>query len=163
MTPAPIASRLASGSEASASARPSTKPSNSGRVRQPRHQLPGDIDCELGRPVGGGGRFGGSRAANFGLGCGAQLFDLGAGGGESGQALGFGLGGGPPQNLIPSGLDSGSFRLGGFARRDRLGFRRLGVVEQLRRRRAPLLDDRHDRAKQEPAQDPDEDENVDGL
>ncbi len=71
--------------------------------------------------------------------------------------------GGLAQHVVPGRRDSGAFLLGRLARRDRLFLRRLRVGENLGRRSPPLVDDRNDRTEQEPAQDPDEDEDVDRL
>ena len=114
-------------------------------------------------PVGRCRGLGGACAAHFHLGRGTQLLDLSAGGGEGCGALGIRVRRRLPQNLVARGGDFGGFRLGGLTLRDSLPLRRLRIVQQLGRRRAPLLDDRHHRAEQEPAQNPDEDEDVDRL
>ncbi len=94
---------------------------------------------------------------------GAQLLDLGAGGRERRGALRLRVGRRLAQDLVAPRGDRRGFRLCGLARRDRLVLLGLRVGEELRRRRAPLLDDPDDRPEQEAAQNPDEDEDVDRL
>ncbi len=107
--------------------------------------------------------FGRARPTHFGRRGLAQLTHFLASGDERRGALGLGVCGGLAEHVIAAGGDFRAFRLGRLARRDRPLFCRLRVVQQLGGRLAPLLDDRDDRAEQELAQNPDEDEDVDRL
>ena len=161
---ASIPSRLASGNDASAFARPSTKPSTRAESGSRASSLRGDVDGELRRAIGGGGFLGGARPAHFGLGGGAHLIDVLASGGERRGALGLGVLGGLAQHVVPGRRRFGRLPASAASRAAiACSSGRLRVEQNLGRRRPPLVDDRNDRAEQEPAQDPDENEDVDRL
>ena len=136
---------------------------DAGRVGQASEEFGGDVDGKLRRAIGGRRVFGHARPAHFGRGGLAHLIDFLAGGGERRGALGLAVGGGLAQHVVAARGDPRAFRLGRLARRDRALLRGLRVVQEFRGCLAPLLDDPDDRAEQELAQNPDEDEDVDRL